>query len=299
MNDLENFLTSLFCIVDDFCLGFEPEWHKRLIENKKRRRTSSMYLSEIMTIVIYFHKSGYRTFKQYYNIYVRRFLKHLFPKLLSYNRFIELMTSCVFPMFCFLQGLQGKSSGISIIDSTPIKVCHNRRIHSHKVFKNIAKRGKSSTGWFFGFKLHLVINDQGELLAWMLTTGNVDDRKPVRNLCEGVFGLLVGDKGYLSSKLFKELYELGLKLITKIKSNMKNTLVDLFEKFLLKKRGVIECVNQHLKESCQIEHARHRSRINFMVNLMSGLAAYCLNPSKPTLGLKDNHKLLIMKELSC
>jgi hypothetical protein len=200
-------------------------------------------------------------------------------------------------MFCFLQALLGESRGIAIIDSTPLPVCHNRRIYSHKVFKDIAKRGKSSTGWFFGFKLHLVINDLGEILAWMLTPGNTDDRKPVLGMCEGIEGLLIGDKGYISSKIFKELYQLGLKLITKIKSNMKNVLIDLAEKFLLKKRGVIECVNQFLKETSQIQHTRHRSGINFLVNLMSGLVAYCLSPEKPSMNLCENDKQLLLREI--
>jgi len=256
-----------------------------------------MSLSEIMTIVINFHNSGYRTFKKYYKIFVTGYLKHLFPKLLGYGRFVELMKSCVFPMFCFLQGILGEATGISVVDSTPLPVCHNRRIPSHKVFKNLAKRGKSSTGWFYGFKLHIVINDIGELLSWCFTPGNTDDRKPVKSMCEGLQGLLFGDKGYISSKLFKELYEYGLKLITKIKSNMKNILIDLKEKFLLKKRGIVECAIQYFKETAQIQHTRHRSSSNYMVNLMAGLAAYCLFAPKASMGLNPQEKQLILNEL--
>lgn len=297
MNFFEDTIVSLFCIVDDFCLGFEPEWRKRLIDNRKRNRKSSLSLSEIMTIVINFQNSGYRTFKKYYQILVQGCLKRCFPKLPSYNRFVELIKSCTFPLFCFLQGFMGKSTGISIVDSTPLPVCHNRRIHSHKVFKEIAKRGKSSTGWFFGFKLHIVINDQGEIIAWMLTSGNIDDRKPLPTMCESISGLLFGDKGYISGKLFRELYEHGLKLVTKIKSNMKNVLMDICEKFLLKKRGIVECVVQYLKKTSQIHHTRHRSMSNFLVNLMSGLAAYCIFANKPSMGLTPMDKSLIFSEM--
>jgi len=297
MNFIEDTIISLFCIIDDFCLDFEPEWHKRLIDNRKRKREYSLTLSEIMSIVINFHNSGYRTFKKYYQIQVRGYLKRFFPKLVSYNRFVELIKSCTFPLFCFLQGLMGNSTGISIVDSTPLPVCHNRRINSHKVFKEIAKRGKISTGWFYGLKLHLVINDQGEIMAWMITSGNVDDRKPVPTMCEGLSGLLFGDRGYTSGKLFKELYEHGLKLVTKIKSNMKNVLIDVFEKFLLKKRGIVECVIQYLKETSQIQHTRHRSTMNFVVNLMSGLAAYCIFSEKPSMGLNERERLLIFSEM--
>lgn len=297
MHSSLNDIISLFCIIDDFCLEFEPEWHKRLISNNKRDRKSSMSLSEIMTLVINFHNSGYRNFKKYYQIHVQGYLRHFFPSLISYGRFVELIKSCTFPMFCFLNGLLGNSTGISIVDSTPLPVCHNRRISSHKVFKDVAKRGKSSTGWFFGFKLHVVINDVGELISWMFTPGNVDDRKPVKSMCEGNYGLLFGDKGYISSKLFKELYEHGLKLITKIKSNMKNILMDLREKFLLKKRGVIECAIQYFKETCQIQHTRHRSSSNYLVNLMAGLAAYCIFAPKASMDLNEKQKQLILGEM--
>lgn len=295
MKLVEADIVALFCIVDDFCKEFEPEWNKRLIDNRKRKRASALSLSEIMTIVIFFHYSGYRTFKKYYLLQVKAFMEKYFPTLTSYGRFIELIKGSLCPLFCFLQGFLGKSKGIAIVDSTPIPVCHNRRINSHKVFKDIAKRGKSSTGWFFGFKLHLVINDEGELLAWMLTAGNIDDRKPVKNMCESMQGLLIGDRGYISSKLFKELYEIGLKLITKIKSNMKNTLIDLFEKFLLKKRGIVECVNQRIKETFMISHTRHRSQSNFLINIMSALTAYCLSANKPSMRLNPHEKELLLE----
>jgi len=298
MSLFEDNIITLFCFTDDFCLEFEPEWNNRLIDNKVRIRKTQMFLSEVMTIVINFHNSGYRTFKKYYQIFVVGLFKHLFPNLVSYNRFVELIKSCTFPMFCFLQGLLGCSTGIAIVDSTPLPVCHNRRIFSHKVFKKIAKKGKSSTGWFFGFKLHLIINDNGEILSWMLTPGNSDDRKPVKRLCEGVEGLLFGDKGYISGKLFKDLYEHGLKLITRIKSNMKNVLMDLKEKFLLRKRGIVECSIQYLKETCQIQHTRHRNSTNFIVNLMAGLAAYCIFASKPSMGLNSFEKENILSYIN-
>ncbi|MCB1213024.1 MAG: IS982 family transposase [Chlamydiia bacterium] len=295
MNLPENDIIALFCIVDDFYKEFEVEWERRLIDNRKRKRASCLAMSEIMTIIIFFHNSGYRTFKKYYTILVKGGFCKYFPRLPSYGRFVELMKGAVCPLFCLLQGLLGSSTGISIIDSTPLPVCHNRRISSHKVFKDVAKRGKSSTGWFFGFKLHLVINDRGELVAWMLTAGNTDDRKPVKDLCRELEGILLGDRGYISSKLFKELYEIGIKLITKIKSNMKNILMHISDKFLLKKRGVIECVNQRLKETFQISHTRHRSKWNFLTNLMSGLVAYCLSSSKPSMGLSTYEERLLLE----
>ena len=280
-------LLKLFCDVDDFCLRFIPVLDRYLLVSgiKKRNRRGRLALSEVMTIIICFHRSRYRNFKHYYQNYVCRHLCKEFPGLVSYQRFVELMPATLIPLCAFLNGSKGKVTGISFIDSTPIVVCHNRRIHSHKVFKNMANRGKSSMGWFFGFKLHLIINEHGELLAFKVTAGNVDDRKPVMNLTRDLFGKLFGDKGYISQALFEKLFDNSVQLITRIRKNMKNKLMPLFDKILLRKRSLIETVNDQLKNISQIEHTRHRSLANFMVNLISGLIAYTYQKKKPSLKL--------------
>jgi hypothetical protein len=292
-------LISIFCDVDDFCKEFEPEWKKIFIEiqdksligdKKRRNRKTELSLSEAITIVTMFHKTRHRTFKDYYYRYVFAFLKPYFPKLLSYSRFVNLMKTCLFPLFVFSQGCLGECTGISFVDSTILTVCHARRINSHRVFKKIARRGKTSTGWFYGFKLHLIINDAGEILAYMLTAGNIDDRVPVPDLSKDVFGKLFGDKGYISQDLFLKLYDKGLQIITRLKKNMKNKLMNLVDKILLRSRGIIESVNNKLKADCQIEHHRHRSPWNFLVNLVSGIVAYAYDPRKPTIRLTQKEK---------
>jgi hypothetical protein len=292
-------LISIFCDVDDFCKRFEPEWRKILIENKSRNLTGNkkirnrsprLSLSEAITIVIFFHRTGYRTFKDYYLRFVSSQLRKYFPKHMSYNRFVNLMKTCLFPLFVFSQGCRGQCTGISFVDSTILAVCHARRIHSHRVFKGVAKRGKTSTGWFYGFKLHLVINDKGEILAYMLTPGNTDDRIPVPDLSKDLIGKLFGDKGYISQELFFKLYERGLEIITRLKMNMKNKLMSLVSKILLRHRGIIESVNNKLKSGCQIEHHRHRSRWNFLVNLIGGIVAYAYDPNKPSIRLKRKQR---------
>jgi Transposase DDE domain len=185
------------------------------------------------------------------------------------------MPSILIPMCAFIQGQSKTRTGIYFIGAT-IDVCHVKRASSNRVFKGIAKKGKSSIGWFFGFKLHLVINDKGEIMAFKLTRATTDDREPVSSLIKDLIGKLVGDRGYISQKLFDALSERGLQLITKIKKNMKNKLMPLFDKLLLRKRAVIESVNDQLKNISQIEHSRHRSIHNFMVNLQ---------PKKPSLNL--------------
>ncbi len=280
-------VTSLFCEIDDFSIESEPKYNQNLIAlgMKKRIRQSTMSLSEIMTIIVLFHCSDYRTFKKFYIGFIKKYHGEAFPDLVSYNRFIELKASALIPLCCYLNLKKGKATGISFVDSTPIKVCNNRRIHSHKVFKKLAERGKNSMGWFYGFKLHIIINDQGELLAFKLTPGNVDDRKPIPDMAADIFGKLFGDKGYISQPLFDQLLKNGVQLVTKIRKNMKNVLMPVVDKILLRKRALIETVNDQLKNISLIEHTRHRSVINFMVNIVAGLIAYTRQPKKPSLNL--------------
>ena len=209
-----------------------------------------------------------------------------FPALVSYQRFVEWMPSTLIPLSIYLHSGFGQCTGVSVMDSTKIAVCHNRRIKSHKVFKDIGRRGKTSVDWFFGFKLHLVCNDQGELLNIAVTAGNIDDRKPVLTLLKGLSGKVVADRGYISQKLFEQLLtQMGIQLITKLKRNMKNKLMPLIDKLLIRKRSIIETIINQLKNISHIEHSRHRSPVNFLVNLVCGLIAYCHQPKKPSLNI--------------
>jgi hypothetical protein len=294
LKGIEMSLLELFCEVDDFWQEYAAEWEARLLERgtKQRRRKGQLCESEIMTLLIYFHQMRYRDFKTYYTEYVQRHLKEEFPQLVSYNRFVELMPRVLVPLCAYLQSCFGRCSGISFVDSTPIAVCHNRRISQHKTFDGIAQRGKNSVDWFYGFKLHLVVNDRGELLACQLTPGNVDDRSPVPRLVKRLFGWLFGDKGYLSQPLVKELLQtFGVRLVTGIKSNMKPRLMSLTDHLLLRKRSILETIVDQLKNISQIEHTRHRSLANFMVNLVCGLLAYCHQPLKPSLKLDSYPRL--------
>jgi hypothetical protein len=208
-----------------------------------------------------------------------------FPGLVSYTRFVEYIPSTLIPLAIYLQQGFGRCTGISFIDSTALVVCHNARIHQNKVFAGFARRGHTSTGWFFGFKLHLVVNDQGEILNAKLTPGDVDDRKPVVALVQRLFGKLFGDKGYLSKSLAEQLLKtFHLQLITKLRKNMPNRLLPLSDALLLRQRSIIETIIDQLKNISQIEHSRHRSVFNFVVNVLCGLIAYSRRPNKPSLG---------------
>jgi len=183
-----------------------------------------MGLSEVMTIVVSFHQSGYRTFKDYFLRYVQPHLRGAFPHLVSYSRFVELMAQALGPLCAYFQTRKGRSEGIAFIDSTLLSVCHPKRSSRHKVFAGLARWGRNSLGWCYGFKLHLVINDVGELLACRLTVANVDDRVPVPALVAKMHGKIFGDRGYISQTLFDTLFAHGVQLITKLRKDMKNKL---------------------------------------------------------------------------
>ena len=258
----EDKVIELFCLADDFCKFFDRMVAQYTFKSAVKRsyhRNSTMSKAEIMLIMILFHDSNYRCLKHFYQERVCKHLRHLFPKVVSYNRFVELEREVVVPLALFIKKvLLGKCTGISFVDSTPLRVCRNQRIHIHKTFKGIAQRGKCSMGWFFGFKLHLICNEKGELLNFMITPGDVDDRKPLeyKSFMEFIYCKLVGGKGYISKELFQKLFVDGIQLITKLKSNMKGALMSVSDKLLLQKRAIIETVNDELKNIAQVEHVK-------------------------------------------
>jgi hypothetical protein len=280
-------LTTIFYHTDEYCKLFEKEVNARILTSgfNKRSRKISLTLSEILTMLIYYHQSGFKTFKAFYTR--SNELKSAFPTMPSYNRFIELQQKALFPLMVFAK-LHGQyaCNGFSFIDSFSLKVSHPRRIYSHKVFRGLAARGKTSVGWFFGFKLHMVINVYGEVIDFLITPGNIadNDNKTIETLMQNMFGKVYGDKGYLLNKeLYEKLYSGGVQIITKIRKNMKNILMDMTDKLLLRKRGMIESVGAILKEDCNIEHSRYRNPMTLFINVCSGLMAYAFREKKPSL----------------
>ena len=284
--------TELFCLIDDFCQQFEPLLEQRMLgesaDIQRRRRACEMSLPEMITIVVLFHMMRGRQFKEFYRDTVCRFMNSEFPRRLSYTRFVALMPRCATVLAALFQTLKGACTGICIAESTPLAVCHNLRIERHRVFKGIAQRGKSSTGWFYGFKLHAVINQRGELLAIKVTPGNVDDRKGLLAIVSGLFGTLYADKGYIGKEFAQKMKDKGIDVVTRVRKNMKKVLHSEFDQALLRKRSLVETVFDELKNLCQIEHTRHRSLPNFAVNLLAGIVAYCLQPVKPRIAVWDS-----------
>lgn len=280
---------TLFYHVDNFCMAFEPWYQHQLLAlgQPKRKRETRLSLSEVMTILIAYHQSGFTCFKYFY-LHLLRYHAHLFRGLVHYDRFISLIKRAFPALVCFMKSLEGEPTEYEFIDSTSITVCHIRREKSHKVFKGLAAKGCTSTGWFFGFKLHLILNTDGEIVRLIITPGNTSDLEPVLKLTEGLLGKLIGDKGYLSKSLFDQLFQRGLTLITKIRKNMKNRLMEIQDKRMLQKRGFIETVIGSIKALNTFVHHRHRSPINAFCHLFAALINYQIRDDKPKLSMEKN-----------
>ncbi len=281
-------LVEIFFYVDEFSKEFDRAQQGHLVHSgngkKHRNRAFRMADSEVITIMELFHLRQYRNLKHFYVNHIQTHCRSEFPQTVSYNRFVELQQRCMLKMTCFLQlCCLGECTGVSFIDSTPIRVCHIKRQWNHRIFEGLAEKGKSTIGWFYGFKLHLIVNDRGQVLELMLTPANVDDREPLKNKAfhDKIFGKLFADKGYISQSLFEQLFVDGIHLFAKLKKNMKNSLMLEKDRIYLRKRAIIETINDQLKNICQVEHTRHRSSANLINNLVSGLVAYSFLPKKP------------------
>ena len=249
-------------------------------QHKKRGPACGLSVPEIMTLMVCFQHMQFRHFKAFYR-YVSSVWKDCFPLLPSYQRLIELIKLALLPLVIFIQVHSGRKTGIYYIDSTALPACHIKRSSRHKVFEGLAEYGKTSVGWFFGLKLHLVVNQHAQLIAFRLTRGNKHDASQAEGMLESLKGLAFGDKGYIGKELFEKLIGKGLKLITRKRKNMKDIqLLSTHEKQLLNQRGIIETVIDHLKHHYYIWHTRHRSIINAMTHLVAALAAYSIDPSR-------------------
>jgi hypothetical protein len=279
-------LVERFCEFDDFCQKIRAEWEAYLVADghapeRKHGPEAGLCDSEIMTLVVLYHSSQFKNFKTFYNGIVLQLLRPYFRHAPCYERFITLTKRVWALLALFLASRMGQKTDIYYIDSTSLPVCHNRRIAKHRVFAGLAARGKTSMGWFFGFKLHLVFNHRREIVALKLTPGNVSDPAPVSALTKGLVGKLFGDKGYIGKKLAEELLRRGLALMTRVRKNMKSLPVSLFDKALLNGRNVAETIIGHIKEFSSLRLPKHRSVFNALTHIVAAIIAYQIDPLSP------------------
>ena len=300
---LKDKVIEIFCDIDDFCKEIDEfALNRSLLPDgtKRRNRKMKLSLSERMTVYVSFHLSGYTCFKRYYKELVCLHWEDLFPDLISYERFNQTQNRLFVPLIMYMNNrCLGSCTGISFVDSTTLPVCHIKREKQHKTFKGIATKSKSTMGWFYGFKLHLIINDKGEILSFCFSKANVDDRnqKIISVMTTDVFGKLFGDRGYISQKLAEYLWNDGVELVYKRRKNMKKMNLSDTDKILLRKRAVIESVNDELKNMCKAQHTRHRSLQGFLNNAITALIAYQTFDKKPSIKMSnefDENKALLI-----
>ena len=293
-------LIEIYFHVDEFCKQNRDFLFKLLKENGayKKKHGSTLTLSEVITILIFFHYSGYKDFKSYYLQMVCKQLKRDFPHLVSYSRFVELIPRALLVMSLLLKSRCGQSAptGIYYMDSSSLAVCHSKRVHQHRTFKGLADWGKTSVGWFYGFKYHLLINHKGELLRFYFSKASCSDTnaKILYFLTRYLKGSVFADKGYLMSAAKKHFVEQeGLKVITKQRKNAKQAVaIDSYESTCLHRRGLIESVIALHKQVATIEHTRHRSPVNAFTHMLAALVAYSFYPQKPSVEINPQQWLL-------
>lgn len=276
-------LVEVFCEADDFCKAFREQFEEHLLGTGPGPQGPEPGLcdSEIITILLVLHSSGFKHLKGFYNSPYGAVLRQYFLGMPCYERFVTIQKQAFAALVFFTLSRMGQKRGISYIDSTALPVCHNRRINRHKTFAALAERGKTTMGWFFGFKLHLVFNDINEIVAFRLTQGNVCDTAPVPSLTRNLIGKLFGDKGYIGKKLAEELLRRGLALFTRVRKNMKSLPISMIDKALLNARNMAETIIGKIKVFSSLCLPRHRLPINGFLHILAAIAAYQINPIPP------------------
>ena len=288
-------LTEVFCEVDDFCQAFETQWQSYLLGSgaPPREPQPGLSVSEIITLLLVLHSSGFKYLKHFYQGFALPVLRQWFPGMPCYEQFVTLQQRAFVPLMFFLLSRMGKKTGIYYIDSTALPVCDNHRIHRHKTFAGLAERGKTSMGWFFGFKLHLVFNHLNQIVACKLTPGQVHDTQPVPQLTKNLLGKLFGDKGYIGKPLAQELLRRGLTFFTRVRKNMKALPLAMADKLLLNARNMAETIIGRIKQFSSLNLPKHRLPLNAFLHLLAAITAYQINPIKPRFKLAPTYPLAI------
>ncbi len=271
---------EIYCTIDDLIKRLPTSMIQR---ERKRKRKFIMSASEIITIVVLFHRSHATNLKSFYTEDIRDKYQRDFPNMLAYKRLVERLLELAPLCLAVLELMTQECTGISYVDSTSLKSCHIKREHQHRVMASLAHKGRTSMGWFYGMKLHITINHRGELISFATTPGNVNDREPLKDgtLLKGLHGRIFADSGYISNELAEWLSQADIELIAKPTKQQKKVHISQENKRLLFMRSLVETVIGQLKTKCRLEHTRHRSINGFYANLATALMAYQFSDKKP------------------
>ncbi|PJI36520.1 IS982 family transposase [Acinetobacter pseudolwoffii] len=283
--------TELFCVTDDFFLKFEATYWQFLMQSHRfsRIRAAHLSLSEITFIAIWYKCSHFTNFKAFFT-WLKQDKSSLFNSLPCYQRMIHLINTHQLALHALHVALmKGQRSQYLWIDSTTLPVCKNQRIQRHKSLAEIASRGKSSMGWFYGCKLHIVMNQLGEVVCSALSNGHVADIRMVEHLVEGLEAKLYADRGYISQDLKNRLKEQGIDLITYHRKNMQAIQLSESDEYHLKQRNKIETLFSLLKGQYNLVTNKARSMAGFLSGIYASLCAYQLtHQNKPKIQIMQS-----------
>ncbi|MEQ1144813.1 IS982 family transposase [Acinetobacter soli] len=281
--------TELFCVINDFFLKFESIYWNFLKQNFRcsRVRPAQLSISEITFIAIWFKCSRFNTFKAFFT-WLKEGKNHLFKYLPYYQSMIHLIKRHELALHALHVALmKGQDTQYLWIDSTTLLVCKNQRIQRHKSLVQIASRGRSSMGWFYGCKLHIAMDQFGEIACSALSNGHVADIKMVEQLVAGLNGKLYGDRGYISQELKIRLKDRGIDLITYHRRNMQAIQLCASDEYHLKQCNKIETLFSLLKGQYNLVTSKARSLHGFLSGIYASLYVYQLtHGNKPTIQIK-------------
>jgi len=282
-------LYHIFDRIDDLLKAMSISLRRKLLADLKPKggRPSGLSLPAILTLGIFRFATGVKDVKHYHRKLVSSYSQEL-GRIPNYGNFNALMNQATPYVIFLLEWIcysnKSTSNGAYFLDATSLKVCENKRIFDHKVCEDIAQRGKSSMGWFFGFKLHVVCDSLGRLVSLLITPGNTDDRKFVLKLLKGLKGLCVADAGYVSKKLMHELYEQGLLLLTDVRNSMKRLMSEA-QHAVLKLRQRIEGIFSCLKHRLKAEASIARSPLGYVSRCLYACLTFALSKELETIAL--------------
>lgn len=277
-------LISIYCFVEDFHVVILRTIRFSVIRPSQGHpptKTRNLSLAELVTLVLFKQFTGHKTWKAFYR-YIKTYHSQDFPQLPEYQNFVGAMNALspyamiMTTAFCSFFRKQTKTQELKIADSTKLAVCNIKREFSHKVCKGLARKSKSTMGWFYGFKLHIVCNQLMQILECTILTATVDDRAALELIWAHIFGLIVADAGYLGKNRADKARAHGKILFTAVKANMKKLMTD-WQHDLLKARQIIETVFSVLKLRLGIETSLPRSPLGYFAHYAWCLAAYQLN----------------------
>lgn len=274
-------LYHIFDQIDNLLKTMSASLRRKLLSDLRPAggRPSGLSLQAILAFGIFRYATGVKDVKHYHRKLLSSYSNEL-GRIPNYGNFNTLVNQATPYVIFLLQWIfyvnKSRQDGFYFMDSTPLKVCENKRIFDHKVCEDLAQRGKSSMGWFFGFKLHVVCDSLGRLVSLLITPGNTDDRKFVLKLLRGLKGLCIADAGYVSKKLMQELYEQGLLLLTDVRKSMKRLMSET-QHALLKQRQRIEGVFSCLKHRLKAEASIARSPLGYLSRCLYACLTFALS----------------------